>query len=45
MAEVRAKEANLEKAIDAYQEALKICTVENYPIYYSTIRDALEKIS
>jgi len=32
LAGVRDKESNLEKAINAYQEALKIYTVKRYPI-------------
>jgi hypothetical protein len=36
LAEVRDKGANLEKTINAYQEALKIYTEEKYPIMYQT---------
>ncbi len=35
LAEVRDKEENLENAIQSYQEALKIFTIDRYPIYYS----------
>jgi len=45
LAEVRDKEANLEKAINAFQEALKIRTVESYPINYATTQSNLEKVS
>ncbi|MCK4734393.1 MAG: hypothetical protein KAT65_18200 [Methanophagales archaeon] len=43
MAKVRDKEDNLEKAINAFQEALKIYTEENYPIMYQTVKSNLEE--
>ena len=39
---VRDKESNLEKAIKAYQEALKIYTIESYPIDYAMTQNNLE---
>ena len=38
---MRDKESNLEKAIYAYQEVLKIYTVESYPIYYAATQNNL----
>ena len=38
---MRDKEPNLKQAIDAYQEALKISTIESYPIDYATIQTNL----
>jgi hypothetical protein len=43
LAEVRDKESNLEKAIYAYQEALKIYTKEKYPIMHQTVKSNLEE--
>ncbi|OYT41998.1 MAG: hypothetical protein B6U86_01340, partial [Candidatus Altiarchaeales archaeon ex4484_43] len=41
LAEVRNKEENLTKAIRAYEEALKIRTVEKYPVNYATTQNNL----
>ena len=41
LSEVRDKESNLEKAIEAYREALKVRTVESYPIDYATTQNNL----
>jgi len=37
------KEENLTKAIRAYEEALKIYTVEKYPLFHKTIMSNMEK--
>ena len=41
LAGIRDKESNLKKAINAYQEALKIYTAESYPIKYATTQSNL----
>jgi tetratricopeptide (TPR) repeat protein len=41
LAEVRDKEKNLTKAIFAYKEALKIRTIEKYPIDYAMTQNNL----
>ena len=41
LSEVRDKEENLTKAIRAYEEALKIYTVEKYPVDYAMTQNNL----
>ncbi len=43
LAEINNKEENLKKAIRAYEEALKICTVEKYPFYHNLVKSNIEK--
>jgi len=43
LAGVRDTESNLEKAFNAYQEALKIYTVEKHPIMYQLVESNIEK--
>jgi tetratricopeptide (TPR) repeat protein len=42
LADVRDKEANLEKAVYAYLEALKIRTIESYPLDYAITQNDLQ---
>ena len=43
LAEISNKEENLTKAIRAYEEALKIRTVEKYPLYHQVVMSNIEK--
>ena len=43
LAEVRDKEENLTGAIRAYEEALKIYTVEKYPLDYDFVMSNMRK--
>ena len=43
LAEINNKEENLTKAIRAYEEALKINTVEKYPLYHKVVMSNMEK--
>jgi hypothetical protein len=42
---VRDKESNIEKATNAYQEALKIYTVDRYPIIYQQVKSNLKTLA
>jgi hypothetical protein len=42
LAEVRERGANLTKAINAYEEALKIYTAERYPLYHKRVSASLD---
>jgi hypothetical protein len=44
LAEVEDKAKNCKKAIEAYQNALKIFTEELYPVYNTIIADNLENL-
>ncbi len=44
IAEKNNKEENLKKAIKAYEEALKIYSVEKYPDYYRSISKKLQNL-
>jgi hypothetical protein len=41
LSDVRDKESNLEKAINAFQEALKMLTIKSYPVGYATTQSNL----
>jgi len=43
LAEIGNKEDNLRKAIRAYEEGLKILTVEKYPSYYELVISDMER--
>jgi tetratricopeptide (TPR) repeat protein len=43
LAGISNKEENLTKAIKAYEEALKIYTVEKYPLYHNVVMSNMEK--
>ena len=43
LARVRDKKKNLTKAIGAYEEALKIYTVERYPLYHEIVASNMRK--
>jgi len=43
LAEVRDKEKNLAKAIRAFEEALKIYTVERYPLYHEIVASNMSR--
>ena len=38
---MRDRGENLKRAIKAYEEALTICTIENYPVHYATTQNNL----
>ncbi len=42
---VRDAEENLNNAIHAYEEALKIIAIENYPLFYKKLKSNIEKIN
>ena len=43
LAYVSEKEKNVSKAIRAYEEALKVYTVDKYPLYYDIIMSNIRK--